>query len=147
MNKIPAQDAKALRWCGVLGHTYVVLRTVKKSDGGDERCSGLETCDRNSAITAARTEYRKGSPAVYQQVERGKWRPVTVPSFKLTPSQWGLLRQITKANETNTDVQLKGPALRTASVLVQLGLLEPGRQKVTATGWELVQPFHEEVQP
>lgn len=72
---IIAPDAEALRFCGFLGHTYVVLRSYPRG-ASVERCAGLETCSLEGAIKAARTEYRDQAPAIYEQVSRGKWRPV-----------------------------------------------------------------------
>lgn len=61
-------DMKQLRFSGALGHTVVVMT------GPDEhRCASLETCDKNSAHLAARTEYAGLNPRIYLKRPRGRW--------------------------------------------------------------------------
>jgi hypothetical protein len=129
---IPPVDKEALQWVGILGHTFVVLYT---GPDGKRQC-GLESCDKDSAIREARTTYRLRSAAVYQQVAAKQWRPVPVPPFKLTASQWDLLLRIAKANEAHDEPpRLRLSMHRSADVLVSLGLLEDTRRKCTETGW------------
>ena len=77
---IQEKDAEVLRWCGALGHTFVLV--IDDGTGG-RRCA-LESCDRKSSVRHAREEYRGARPALYNQVAVGKWKPVRLP--KAVPS-------------------------------------------------------------
>lgn len=68
---IPVADVEALRWVGMLGHTFVVLTDDGK---GGRRCP-METCDRASALAEAAKRVNE-SPAVYQQIKAAKWKAV-----------------------------------------------------------------------
>lgn len=65
-------DRETLRWCGRLGHTYVVITTSK--DGA--RHGTLETCSLESAREYAAGEAEGRSPVIYRQTAPGKWRRI-----------------------------------------------------------------------
>lgn len=73
MSEQARADAHVLRYAGFMGHTFCVV----VDDSRDGRRTALETCSRESAIRECSTLTDR-NPAIYQQVKRGKWRPVPI---------------------------------------------------------------------
>lgn len=65
MLSVEEADKIELRYCGMLGHTIVVL-----TDGGGK----LESCDLNSARRYAKEEVAR-NPRIYKKTRKG-WRRV-----------------------------------------------------------------------